>query len=248
MARNERNELCMVKTYLREYGEKYYHEDIFKHYPEARIIPAYIKRHFAQAKVVLDLGFGSGLWFWASFLPALERIDGIDLYREALEEASRVFEVDRVPAGYRVAHEKIGQNFTLSDLKQFKHKRGYFAFQDYREPWPEILARTRYDLVTEHGGGLGQMSSDAEVVAVIKRISQVLKPSGYLLFVNFVMKSSALEQKLGRTPSPAWRLRKELFEEGVTRAGMKLMDCQVLDHPPEMENVEEFFYGYAQKQ
>lgn len=112
----------------------------------------------------MDLGFGTGLWFWASFLPALQQIDGIDLYQEALEEASRVFEVDRVSAGYRVAHAKVGQVFTLSDLKQLKQKRGRFAFQDYREAWPETILRTQYDLVTEHRGGLGQMNSEAMVM------------------------------------------------------------------------------------
>jgi hypothetical protein len=193
------------------------------------------------------LGFGSGLWFWASFLPALERIDGLDLYREALEEANRVFEVDQVPAGYRIAHEKIGQHFTLRDLKQLRQKRGYFAFQDYRKPWPEVIVRTRYDLVTEHGGGLGQMNSDIEVIAVIKKIAQVLKPAGHLLFMNFVMKPSVLEQKLRGVTSPSWCLRPELFEEAMKQAKMKLLDFQALKPPADVEDMEKFFYGYAQK-
>jgi SAM-dependent methyltransferase len=236
-----------VKAYYREYGEKYYQENIFRYYPETTTFPGYIQDHFNQAKIVLDLGFGTGLWFWASFLPALEKLDGIDLYREALQEANRIFEADRVPAGYRVVHEKVGQTFTLSDLRQLQQKQGYFAFQDYRNPWPEAIVQTRYDLVTEHGGGLGQMNSDAEVMAVIQKIAQVLKPSGYLLFMNLIMKPSVLEQQLGQVPAPSWSLRPELFEEALMEARMKLLDFHLLHPPSEVENVEKFFYGYAQR-
>ncbi|MGZ4959093.1 MAG: hypothetical protein ACXV7J_07570 [Methylomonas sp.] len=237
----------LVEAYFRDYGRKYQQADIFKHYPETKTFPAYIKRHFGRAKVVLDLGFGSGLWFWASFLPALERIDGLDLYREALEEANRIFEVDHVPAGYRAAHAQAGYAFTLKDLKQLKQKGGYFGFQDYRKPWPEVIAKTRYDLVTETGGGLGQMNSDAEVVAVISKVSQVLKPGGSLLFMNFEMEPSALDKKLGRVAAPSWELRPELFEEAVEQARMELVDFHVLNQAADTANVERVFYGYAQK-
>ncbi len=237
----------LIQTYLRGYGEKYYQENIFEYYPEAKLFPAYIKRYCSQAKTVLDLGFGSGLWFWASFLPALERIDGIDLYQEALKEANRVFEVNQVPAGYRVAHGEVGHNFTLKDLKGLSQKGGYFAFQDYRQPWPQSITQTRYDLVTEHGGGLGQMNSDAEVISVVKRISRVLRPGGCLLFMNFMMASSLIEQKLGREPAPSWHLRSELFKEALRQAGLKLLDFHVLNAPQGIDKVEQLFYGYAQK-
>lgn len=237
----------LVKTYLREFGEKYYQSDIFEHYPEARIIPGYIQQHFSQARSVLDLGFGSGLWFWASFLPALERIDGIDLYAEALEEADRVFQGEGVPAGFRIAHERLGQTFTPGDLRQLQQKRGRFHFLDYRQAWPEAIAGSRYDLVTEHGGGLGQMNSDAEVVAVMKKVTGVLKPAGHFLFVNMVTQSLPVEERLDRVPDPAWCLDAGLYEEAVRRAGLEMVDFQVIDQLPEAEKVDKLFYGYARK-
>lgn len=237
----------LIKTYFRYYGQKYYQEDVFKHYPEAKTLPAYIKQHCGQAKLVLDLGFGSGLWFWASFLPVLQRIDGIDLSPEALQEANRLFEEDEVPAGFHLAHQRAGECFTHCKLMQLKQKQGYFAFQDYRQPWPSFIAQTRYDLVTEHGGGLGQMSSNAEVIAVINRVRQVLRPAGRFLFMNLVMKPSTLDQLLRRAPASHWQLCPELFEEAISRAHLKLMDFHVLNHPSDQENIAQIFYGYACK-
>jgi SAM-dependent methyltransferase len=237
----------LIKAYLREYGEKYYQADIFKSYPETKFFPTYIARHFDQAKIVLDVGFGSGLWFWASFLPALERIDGLDLYPEALEEANGVFEVDQVPPGFREAHSQLGHIFTLTQLKQLKQKQGYFVFQDFRNPWPEEIVQTHYDLVTENGGGLGQLASVGEVSAVLQKIGQVLKPSGYFLFMNFMTEPTILEQKLGHVESPSWRFRPDLLKNALKLAKLKLVDFYVENYPGGTENRERFFYGYAQK-
>ena len=238
----------LVKEYLHEYGEKYLHKDVFEHYPEVKVLPAYIKRHFSQARTVLDLGFGSGLWFWASFLPALERIDGIDLYQEALEEANRIFDLDRAPAGYRLVHGQLGEIFTLLDLQRLKAAQGQFSFQDYREPWPVAITRARYDLVTEHGGGLGQMSCDAEVMALVEQVSRVLKPGGCLLFTNFVMQSSPVEKKLGRVAPPSWRLTAGLIKAAVREAGLNLADLHTVNDPIDGEGVDKFFYGYARRE
>src|SRR5512146_3062912 len=126
-------------------GSKYRRAAIFREYPETRTFLAYIRQHCAGARQVLDLGFGTGLWFWASFLPALKRLDGIDLYPEALTEADRVFEQTVVPEGFRKAHAAIGQNYSRENLKELRGKRGRFFFQDYRLPWPEEIRQTRYD-------------------------------------------------------------------------------------------------------
>jgi hypothetical protein len=197
---------------------------------------------------VLDLGFGTGLWFWASFLPSLERIDGIDLHPEALKEADKVFEAEEVPEGYRLAHERLGRQLTLGDLHKLKAKRGHFIIQDYRQPWPDVIARSRYDLVTEHGGGLGQMDSEDHVFQVIERAGDVLRPSGRFLFMNFRMQPTSLEQKIGQAPSPGFRLSRELFFQGAARAGLRMVDFHAVERPSHMPGVHTLFYGYAQKQ
>jgi SAM-dependent methyltransferase len=236
-----------LDTYYRGFAERYFGADIFCEYPETKVIPAYLRKHFADARLVLDLGFGTGLWFWASFLPALQRLDGIDSDREALEAADRLFEFGEVPEGFRAAHEAAGSAFGPEDLKRLKGVRGRFVFQDYLQPWPPAIADQRYDLVTEHGGGFGQMDSDAQFRAAVARAGSVLRPGGRLMFANFAMRHSALEKQVGKAPSPAFHLRGELFVDAVARAGMRMVDFHVLPEPTDMPDVHTFFYGYAQK-
>jgi len=236
----------LLKAYYEEFGGGYFQPGVFEQYPETKTIPGYIAEHFGGARHVLDLGFGTGLWFWASFLRSLERLDGIDEHPEALKEADKVFQAPAVPAGFQAAHARIGQDFTLNDVRRLKSKRGHFVFQDYRRSWPDVLCNTRYDLVTEHGGGFGTMSSDDEIVAVVRQVAQVLKPAGHVLFVNFVMAPSALERRIGRVAPPAFRLREELFRRAVEQAGLLMVDFHALAGPADMPGVEEFFYGYAQ--
>lgn len=237
----------LIKAYYEEFGRPYHGKQIFEQYPETQIIPQYIKQHFAQARLVLDLGFGTGLWFWASFLPALERIDGMDLHREALDEADRVFETQEVPEGFRLVHEGLGDRYTLSDLKKLQTKRGRFFFLDYREPWPDEVLQTRYDLVTEHGGGLGQMNTDEEVIGAVRKMAAVLRPSGHLLFANFTVKPSKLEQATGRVAGSSLCLRRELFTEAMEQAGLRMVDFHAVDDLEGTSNVRTLFYGYAQK-
>ncbi len=238
----------LVRAYLRQFGDMYLSQDILTEYPEARTIPRYIREHFALAQVVLDLGFGPGLWFWASFLPALKRLDGFDAYPEALEEAERVFQLERVPAGYRIAHAAVGEDFTLLDLKALKLKRGHRVIQDYLEPWPDEIAQTRYDLVAEHGGGLGDMQSEDDFRAVIRKSAAVLKPAGCMLFVNFQMKErSELARQLGKSAGFQLSLSAGLYHQAVEQAGMRMIDFHSIDQPTDMPRVQTFLYGYAQK-
>ena len=194
----------------------------------------------------MDLGFGTGLWFWASFLPALKRLDGIDLYPEALTEADRVFEQTVVPEGFRKAHAAIGQNYSRENLKELRGKRGRFFFQDYRLPWPEEIRQTRYDLVTEHGGGLADLCGEQEFVQVFQKSAEVLKPRGRMLFANFRFKHPS---DLPDCPprSEHVPLESELYSRAADRAGMNLEDLHIAERPQEMPRVETFVYGYAQK-
>jgi SAM-dependent methyltransferase len=189
-----------IKAYYRSFGNKYQREDIFRQYPETRLIPAYLRAHFADERVVLDLGFGTGLWFWASFLSSLERLDGIDSSPEALEEADLIFDLPTVPEGFRMAHENSGSTFTRRDLELLRSKRGRFYFFDYRAPWPAEIERNHYDLVTEHGGGFGQMDSDQQLIDAVGQCAGVLKPAGRLLFVNFVMAPRPIEEGWAKCP------------------------------------------------
>ncbi len=237
-----------IQTRLAEFGRRYFQADIFETYPEAKIIPAYLKEHFSNAEIVLDLGFGTGLWFWASFLPALKRLDGLDGYPEALSEAERVFTLPEVPEGYRAAHARLGEDFTRRELQELQNKRGALVIQDYRAPWPEEIMNTRYDLVTEHGGGLGDLCSKEEFINVVSKAAEVLKPSGQILFVNFQFeRASRWKDCPGRNASGALPLDAELYAQAAERAGMRLVDFHTVDRPEDMPEVSAWFYGYAQK-
>jgi SAM-dependent methyltransferase len=237
----------LLKVYYEEYGSGYLRPGVFEQYPETKTIPGYIAEHFGGARLVLDLGFGTGLWFWASFLRSLARLDGIDEHPEALREADTVFQAPAVPEGFQAAHARIGQEYTLNDLRRLQSKRGHFVFQDYRQSWPDVLCNTGYDLVTEHGGGFGTMRSDDEVIAVVRQVAQVLKPAGHVLFVNFVMAPSAVERRIGQVAAPAFCLREELFMRAVAQAGLRMVDFHALARPADMPGVEKYFYGYAEK-
>lgn len=237
----------LIKAYYEDFGSGYLQAGIFDRYPETKTMPAYISRHFSCARVVLDLGFGTGLWFWASFLPSLARLDGIDAEPEALAEADKAFAAETVPEGFRLAHARLGREYRLSDLARLKTRRGYFVFQDYRQPWPAVLTRRRYDLVTEHGGGLGMMRSDEEFIGVVKQAAAVLKPSGHLLFVNFTIKPSTLEKRAGKAPAAAFCLRRDLFVTAVEEAGLRMCDFHASYRPVRMPGIDAFFYGYAEK-
>jgi SAM-dependent methyltransferase len=237
----------LIKAYYRTFGNKYHQDDIFRQYPETKLIPAYLRTHFADARTVLDLGFGTGLWFWASFLSSLKRLDGIDASPEALEEADKVFGLREVPAGYRLAHERAGSTFTARDLDLLRAKRGRFFFLDYRAPWPAEIPRDHYDLVTETGGGFGQMDADQQVIDAVGQCARILKPAGRLLFVNFVMTPKRIEKEVGKVPAPSFCLRQSLFEDAVARAGLSMVDFHTVERPSDMPGVETFFYGFARR-
>ena len=237
----------LIKAYYRSFGNKYHQRDIFKQYPETRLIPGYLRTHFADARVVMDLGFGTGLWFWASFLSSLERLDGIDASPEALEEADRLFDLSEVPAGFRLAHEHAGSTFTEHGRELLRAKRGHFYFFDYRTAWPVEIPRDHYDLVTEHGGGFGQMDADQQVIDAVAQCARILKPAGRLLFVNFVMTPQGIEEEVGKVPAPSFCLRQSLFEDAVDHAGMTMVDFHTVERPAGMPDVETFFYGFARR-
>jgi SAM-dependent methyltransferase len=236
----------LVQDYEQFFGRKYLSKDIFDYYPEATIIPQYLRTHFPRAEVVLDLGFGTGLWFWASFLPSLKQLDGIDLYEEALDEANEVFRLNHIPDGYAVAHNHIGDSFMMNDLANLKSKAGNFAFQDYRETWPPPIGITKYDLVTEHGGGFGQMDSQGDITDVIKQIARVLKDDGYFFFLNFRMKYAlTVEDQLDRVPKAGFHLSRKVLFECVKAGGMKMVDFHTVLHPMSKTGIDRCYYGYA---
>jgi hypothetical protein len=232
----------LVDQYWNQYGTKYLSRNITRYYPETKIIPQYIVQNFAQAGIVLNLGFGTGPWFWASFLPNLVRLDGIDLHPEALAAADRVFEQNRVSPGYARIHRQLGRKFTRDELKALMGKRGNFFFFDYTKPWPKEIVRNRYDLITEHGGGFGEMKSESELVASVKHCAKVLKKGGCLFFANFQMKTVSV--------SPAIRLTERVLVQAAWRAGMEMIDFQT--HTPTKRDratssIDKMFYGYAKK-
>ncbi len=232
----------LIDRYWNRYGKKYLSRDITKLYPETKVIPQYIRGNFPEARIVLDLGIGTGPWFWASFLPSLVKLDGIDLNPEALAAADRVFQVKCVPEGFALIHRRLGRKFSEEDLKSLAGKRGDFFFFDYTKPWPRQIRRNHYDLITEHGGGFGEMKNLEEVSATVKHCSKALKPDGCLLFVNFEMNS--------HPGSRSFRLNEEVFRHAAQGAGMKMIDFQVAA-PTRKEriasSVEKILYGYARK-
>src|SRR6185437_935863 len=109
-----------IKEYVTGFGRRFLQKDVLEKFPETKIIPAFLKKHFSSVETVLDLGFGTGIWFWASFLPSLKKIDGFDIYQQALDEADRVLHLPEVPEGYIVAHEYIDEKYTSEDYKKLK--------------------------------------------------------------------------------------------------------------------------------
>ncbi len=238
----------LLSEYLAGFGASYLGPDILREIPEAGFLPAYIRAHFPESRLVLDLGFGVGLWFWASFLPSLVRIDGIDLHLEALVEADQVFSCACVPEGYRIAHRKIGSSLTRGDLQELANKRGCLAIQDYRAPWPDDIAVSRYDLVTEHGGGLADADSEEDFVAVFAQAGRVLRPGGCLFFANFLFRErSVLARRLGYSARPEINLDQDLYLRAIQQAGLRLVDFHKLEPSSDATRVETMFYGYAEK-
>jgi len=236
-----------VKAYITGFGRRFLYKDVLDKFPETKIIPKYIKDHFPQAEIVLDLGFGTGIWFWASFLPSLKRIDGFDIYQQALDEADRVLSLPEVPEGYLIAHQYLNESFTIDDFKNLGSARGQLIIRDYLKPWPPAIERTEYDLVTEYGG-IGEVETNEQFKNIIKKSASVLKTGGSMMFVNFLEKEVPnLEKKLGRYTPDTLKLGLPLFDEAVREAGMKMMDFHAVDNPVGMPIMQTFFYGLAQK-
>lgn len=236
-----------IHEYITGFGRRFLYKDILDKFPETKIIPAFLKEHFSHAETVLDLGFGTGLWFWASFLPSLKKIDGFDIYQQALNEADRELKLDKVPQGYVVVHEYIGESYANDDFKKLKATRGNLIIQDYLQMWPEVISNTKYDLVTEYGG-IGEVETNQQFKEIIKKSSSVLKPNGSMVFVNFLEKDVPdLEKKLGRHTPNSLQLGTPLFEEAVREAGMKMVEFHAIDNPEGMPIMQTFFYGFATK-
>lgn len=236
-----------IQQYVTGFGRRFLHKDVLNKFPETKIIPAFLKKHFPHAETVLDLGFGTGIWFWASFLPSLKRIDGFDIYKQALDEADRVLHLDEVPNGYAAAHEYIGETYTNKDFQKLRTARGNLIIQDYLQQWPEVISNTKYDLVTEYGG-IGELATNQQFKEIIKKSSSVLKENGSMVFVNFLEKEVPdLEKKLGRHTPDSLQLGAPLFEEAVSEADMKMIEFYAIDNPDGMPIMKTFFYGFATK-
>ncbi len=234
-----------IEDYVNGFGRRFLEANLLDKFFEMKIIPEYIKRNFPDAKVVLDLGYGTGLYFWASFLPSLEQLDGLDLYQEFLDEADRVINLNTVPEGYRLAHDYLHETFTVNDLHKLKTKRGTVVVGDFRKPFPESIASTQYDLITEFGS-IGEVTTNSEFIEVIKRSAQLLKPNGSILFVNFLERQiDSSAQALGRYTPDSLQLREELFQQAVKEAGMEMIDFNTVEQPE--GPIKTFFYGFARK-
>ena len=217
----------LIYRYFDFYSKHYFSKNIFGYYPETKFIPLFIQQHFHKAGIVLDLGFGTGLWFWASFLPNLERLDGIDLYPQALNYANKIFNKKRVPSGWRRAHQNIGKEITIDDIQRLKKLCGKYFFSDYRKRWPVGIRNRTYDLITEHGGGLAQVKSTDEFIRVIQKISKALKHGGNFFFMNLEMEPDHVEKRLtGQTRIPPLKLNRELFIDVASKSDFVLKEYQ----------------------
>ena len=217
----------LIHRYFDYYSKHYFSKNIFGYYPETKFIPFYIKQHFSKAGIVLDLGFGTGLWFWASFLPNLERLDGIDLYPQALDYATKIFNKKRVPSGWLRAHQNIGEDITIDDIQRLKKHCGKYFFSDYRKRWPGGIRNSTYDLITEHGGGLAQVVSSDELIRVIKKISKALKHGGNFFFMNLEMEPDKIEKRLTEEAHlPPLKLNQELFLYVASKSDLVLKEYQ----------------------
>lgn len=204
--------------------------------PEIVVLPAYINSHFAKAQIVLDLGFGNNIWFWASFLPSLKKIDGIDISEKALKESEKILNADKLPSGYKEAHETLGSDFKLKDLHNLKNKKGNLIVQDYKGPWPGELLSTRYDLITEYDS-FSELNNDQDFKNAIKKAASLIKPNGYLMLMDF--KDNYI--------SPHLNLSQQLYLESIKEAKLELINLHTITKPEGMLNIEQFFYGFAQK-
>jgi SAM-dependent methyltransferase len=230
----------LIHQYYDYYLKHYFSRNIFSHYPEAKYIPQYLQQHFSTARIVLDLGFGTGLWFWASFLPSLERLDGIDMYPQALKHANEVFEKKRTPSGWRKAHQNIGEAFSLADIRRLKRSCGNYYFSDYRNQWPGEIQENTYDLITEHGGGLAQVESREALAAVTQNIAKALAPGGDFFFMNLEMEPDEVEKKLGNVEEKASvDFTHELFLSVARRANLVLK---------EFARIENIVFGYMRRE
>ena len=105
----------------------------------------------------------------------------------ALDEADRVLHLPEAPEGYVAAHKYISENYTQVDWKKLKKKRGNLFIQDYRDNWPKVITNSQYDLVTEYGA-IGELETNQDFINIIKKSPSILKPGGYIMFLNFLEK------------------------------------------------------------
>jgi len=230
----------LIHHYYEYYLKRYFSKNIFCYYPETKFIPFYIKQHFHHAVKVLDLGFGTGLWFWASFLPNLERLDGIDLYPQAISYANQIFKKKRVPSGWRRAHQDIGETVTIDDIQRLKVRGGKYFFSDYRKKWPDGIRDGIYDLITEHGGGLAQVDSSDDLIRVFIKISTALKPGGNFFFMNLEMEPENIEKRMTEEAHiPPLKLDQELFYSAACKSNLVLIEYQQTGN---------IIYGYMRRE
>lgn len=234
-----------VEAYITGFGRRFLEADLLEKFPEMKILPKYLKIHFPNAKTVLDLGCGTGLYFWASFIPSLRHLDGIDLYQEFINEADRVVNMDQVPEGYKLAHNYIGEPFVADDFKRLKAVRGAILVGDFRKPFPEPISSTQYDLITEFGS-IGEVATNTEFIDVVKRSAALLRTGGAMMFANFLEhKVDSEAQALGRFTPDSLTLNEYLYRKAVQESGMEIVDFHAVDQPE--GPIKTFFYGFALK-
>jgi hypothetical protein len=142
--------------------------------------------------------------------------------------------LDGVSEGSALVHGALDRRFTEDDLRRLASRRGKFFFFDYTKPWP--------DLITEHGGGFGEMKSKDELTASVMHCKSALKKDGCLLFVNFQMEAAP--------GSEEFCLNEAMLSGAIEKAGLKIVEFRTATPREEDRNtssVEKMVYGHARK-
>lgn len=167
-------------AYFRHYLKKYFNEKFIYGLGTEEILSV-IKKYDPEG-IWLDVGSGTSTLFWALALTRIQSISCSDKYPEALKVLSEFIDSGRTPACYIEALNMLGK--TKNHLKDLRNRFDSFYVFDAFGTWPDDLAFTDYDMISEFGT-FGLAPNEDVFINCFAEPTRHLKKGGFFIGANW---------------------------------------------------------------
>ena len=215
---------------FRQYAQRHFN-DGFRLGQGTEVILDFILKYQRQGDWV-DLGCGPTTLFWSIPLDGITSITCVDESLEAIKVLDEIVRENGWPTCYSEALKMVGK--AEDDLWSMASKIHNLWIFDALDPWPEVLCRVRFDLITQFGL-FGLSATEEEYVRCISYVLPHMNDGACVIGANW--RSRELSDNSSNARSRY--LRSGLASDAASSLGLRLLDERWVDisNDPEFDGV-----------